>query len=321
MTELTETRSAIAVRPIAGAIGADIDGVDLSQSLDDATIADIRQALLRHRVVFFRDQVLDHAQHIAFAARFGELTYAHPFDEEPPEGYREIYTVDFDRQLQQAGVSAEERKAFRRSYGQFGGWHSDVTPAVNPPFASILRADVVPAVGGDTTWTNLVAAYEGLSAPLRAFVDGLWAEHRYGVGYGAASRGLQQRITANPLVAHHPVVRVHPETGERALLVNPGFTSHILGLSADESRRILNLLFEEIARPEYTVRFRWEPGSVAFWDNRTSAHEAPRDLPDDEPRRLYRVTLVGDVPVGPDGRESQLIEGVPFGTQWNVNTN
>jgi alpha-ketoglutarate-dependent taurine dioxygenase len=309
------------VRPIAGAIGADIEGVDLSQSLDDATIADIRQALLRHRVVFFRDQELDHAQHIAFAARFGELTYAHPFDEQPPEGYREIYTVDFDRQLQQAGVTAEERKAFRRSYGQFGGWHSDVTPAVNPPFASILRADVVPAVGGDTTWTSLVAAYEGLSAPLRTFVDGLWAEHRYGVGYGAASRGMQQRITANPLVAHHPVVRVHPETGERALLVNPGFTSHIIGLSADESRRILNLLFEEISRPEYTVRFRWTPGSVAFWDNRTSAHEAPRDLPDDEPRRLYRVTLVGDVPVGPDGRESQLIEGVPFGQEWTVAAN
>jgi taurine dioxygenase len=116
-------------------------------------------------------------------------------------------------------------------------------------------------------------------------------------------------------------VRVHPETGERALLVNPGFTSHIIGLSADESRRVLALLFEEIARPEYTVRFRWEPGSVAFWDNRTTAHEAPRDLADDEPRRLHRVTLVGDVPVGPDGRASELIEGVLFGNDWKVTVN
>src|SRR5204862_8021495 len=162
---------------------------------------------------------------------------------------------------------------------------------------------------------------EGRSAALRAFVDGRWAEHRYGVGYGAASRRMQQRISANPLVAHHPVVRVHPETGERALLVNPGFTSHIIGLSADESRRILNVLFEAISRPEYTVRFRWEVGSVAFWDNRTTAHEAPRDLPDDARRRLHRVTLVGDVPVGPHGRSSELIEGAPFGADWSVTTN
>jgi taurine dioxygenase len=200
----------------------------------------------------------------------------------------------------------------------FGGWHSDVTPAINPPYASILRADIVPAVGGDTTWTNLVAAYEALSEPIQQLVDGLRAEHRYGVGYGGTSAKYRQRIDANPLVSHHPVVRVHPETGEKALLVSPGFTSHIVGLNPSESRRILDLLFEEITRPEHTVRFRWEPGSVAFWDNRTTSHLAPLDLAPDTPRRLFRVTLVGDVPVGPDGRSSDAIEGGQFGEGWTV---
>jgi alpha-ketoglutarate-dependent taurine dioxygenase len=312
----------ITVRPIAGNIGAEIDDVDLSRPLADDAVADIRAALLRHRVVFFRDQHIDHAQHIEFARRFGELTYAHPFDDQPPDEHPEIYTVDLHRQYEQFKLSPEERKeALRLTHRQFGGWHSDVTAAINPPFASILRAEVVPSIGGDTTWTNLVAAYEGLSDPLRRFVDGLYAEHRYGVGYGASTAALQQRIADNPLVSHHPVVRVHPETGERALLVNPGFTSHIVGLSSNESRRVLDLLFEQLSRSEYTVRFRWEPGSVAFWDNRTSSHEAPRDLGDDEPRTLHRVTLIGDVPVGPDGRESKLIEGKPFGGDWKVSAN
>lgn len=111
---------------------------------------------------------------------------------------------------------------------------------------------------------------------------------------------------------HHPVVRVHPETGEKALYVNPGFTSHILDVSPRESRQLLDLFFEQLTRPEYTVRFRWQPGSVAFWDNRTTAHLAPRDLDDDTPRTLHRVTLIGDIPVGPDGRESQLVAGQPF---------
>ena len=117
----------------------------------------------------------------------------------------------------------------------------------------------------------------------------------------------------NLLVAVHPVVRVHPETGEKALFVNPGFTSHIVGVSARESKAILDLLYAEITRPEYTVRFRWEPGSVAFWDNRATAHLAPRDIEHlDLERRLHRITLVGDVPVGPDGQESELVAGKPF---------
>jgi taurine dioxygenase len=194
------------------------------------------------------------------------------------------------------------------------GWHTDVTAAVNPPAASILRAEVVPEIGGDTTWTNLAAAYAGLSAPVRAFVDTLRAEHRYGGSdKPTGDSNYARRVNDNLLVAIHPVVRVHPVTGERALFVNPGFTSHIVDVEPRESRAILDLLYAELTRPEYTVRFRWEPGSVAFWDNRATAHLAPADLDHLDVRRtLHRVTVIGDRPVGPDGRESELVAGRPF---------
>lgn len=196
--------SSLTIRPVAGHIGADIDGADLSQPLPDGTIEEIRQALHRHKVVFFRGQTLDHTSQIAFARRFGELTYAHPHDDAPPEDHPEIFTVDPDRLEKRFG------KGFRDEYR----WHTDVTPAVNPPAGSILRAEVVPDFGGDTQWTNLVAAYQGLSAPVRAFVDTLRAEHRYGGSYGVkGDNDFARSVNKNLLVAVHPVVRVHPETG------------------------------------------------------------------------------------------------------------
>ena len=181
-------------------------------------------------------------------------------------------------------------------------------------------AEKVPEVGGDTQWTSLVAAYEGLSEPVQEFVGTLRAEHRYGGSdKPAGNSSYAKRVNDNLLVAVHPVVRVHPVTGERALFVNPGFTSHIVDVSARESHAILDLLYSEITRPEYTVRFRWEPDSVAFWDNRATAHLAPRDIEHlDLQRTLHRVTVIGDVPVGPDGRESQLISGQPFTSRHTV---
>lgn len=308
---LTPERTALAVAPVAGHIGADVTGLDLSGALDDATVDALRAALHRHKVLFFRGQHLDHAAQIRFGATFGELTYAHPHDEAPPEGHPEVFTVDPERYAQRYG---HDPARYRRRYSYVAGWHTDVTAAVNPPAVSVLRADVVPAVGGDTTWTNLAAAYAGLSAPVRAFVDTLRAEHRYGGSETpTGGAGYARRVNDNLLVAIHPVVRVHPVTGERALFVNPGFTSHIVDVEPRESRAILDLLYAEITRPEYTVRFRWEVGSVAVWDNRATAHLAPADLDHLDVRRtLHRVTVIGDRPVGPDGRKSELVTGRPF---------
>jgi taurine dioxygenase len=308
--------SNITVRPVAGRIGAQVDGVDISRPLSAEATRVIQGALDSWRVVFFRDQKLGHAEQIAFGRQFGELTYAHPHDDAPPESYPEIYTVDSRRFARQYGVDlAQEKLVHKHSYTS--GWHTDVTPAVNPPAGSILRADVIPAYGGDTTFTSLAAAYEGLSEPFKRFVDTLRAEHRYGANWSGLPRpgrtGYSERIERNSLVTHHPVVRVHPRTGEKVLFVNPVFTDHILGVSPVESRLILGHLFEELARPEYQVRFRWEPGSVAFWDNRATAHLGPQDLGHlDVERVLHRVTLIGEVPVGPDGRESDLVEGSRF---------
>jgi alpha-ketoglutarate-dependent sulfate ester dioxygenase len=310
----------VVVRPVAGHIGADISGVDISQPLTADQVAAIQNALYRYKVIFFRDQPLDHASQIRFGRQFGELTYAHPHDDAPPESHPEIFTVDPVKYEQRYGE--DFRKEYkRRQYSYFSGWHTDVTAAVNPPAGSILRAEVAPEIGGDTQWTNLVAAYQGLSEPVQRFVETLRAEHRYGGGYAPAKAGskYEQRINDNLLVAIHPVVRVHPVTKEKALFVNPGFTSHIVDVSAQESKAILDLLYAQLTKPEYTVRFRWEPGSVAFWDNRATAHLAPSDIDHLDLRRtLHRVTLVGDVPVGPDGRESELVAGQPFTAKHTV---
>ncbi|MEU6721020.1 TauD/TfdA family dioxygenase [Nonomuraea sp. NPDC046802] len=306
--------STLTIKRVAGHIGAEITGVNLAHPLDPTTVAEIRQALLAHKVIFFRGQALDHAGQIAFARQFGELTHAHPHEDAPPEEFPQILTIDPRRYEQRYGANYRELYRKRR-YSYYSGWHTDVTAAVNPPAASILRAETVPEFGGDTQWTNLAAAYEGLSAPLRHFVDDLRAEHRFLAGYQPTDEDgkLVKRINDNLLVSVHPVVRVHPETGERALFVNPGFTDHIVGLSALESRRVLELLYEQITRPEYTVRFRWQPGSLAFWDNRATAHLAPSDLDHlDVQRTLHRVTLIGDRPVGPDGFVSEIIAGREF---------
>ncbi len=305
MTE-ANLESGVRVQPLSGYTGAEIKGVDLSKPLDDATTHDIRQALLRWKVVFFRDQNIDHDQQAAFASRFGEVTYAHPLEDEPIAGAPQILPIDRRRY--------ERRDGRRYSYEQ--RWHTDVTAVVNPPAASILRAVTVPDVGGDTSWTNLAAAYENLSEPLRKLADGLRAEHRFNARtrFRDPDNPFTRRVAANPQVSIHPVVRVHPETGERVLFVSPGFTSHIIGLSQKESDSLLELFFDQITKPAYTVRFRWNPGDIAFWDNRATAHLAPQDLDHlDVERVLYRVTLTGDIPVGVDGARSELVEGQVFG--------
>ena len=298
----------IEVKQVAGFIGAEISGVDLSQTLHDDAVKEIREALLKWKVIFFRGQNIDHAAQIAFTGRFGEVTYAHPHEDEPIEGFSQILPIDRSRY--------ERRNGLRRSSYE-SRWHTDVTAAINPPAASILRAVNVPSFGGDTQWTNLVAAYEGLSAPLRALADTLKAEHRFNARLNIPSDSkLAQRIASNPIVSIHPVVRVHPETGERALYVNPGFTSHILDVSRQESDLLLELFFNQITKPAYTTRFRWNNGDIAFWDNRATAHLAPQDLDHIEVERvLYRTTITGDIPVGVDGFRSQVVQGEVFNSE------
>ncbi|MFJ3640354.1 TauD/TfdA dioxygenase family protein [Streptomyces sp. NPDC090108] len=313
-----ERVNGVEVRPVAGHIGAEITGADLAGPLDDDVVALIRRAVLRWKVVFFRGQKLDHAGHVAFARRFGEPVVLGRRGGASPAGHPEVETTA-DR-LELGGRFGMEHDEWlrRRRHSLLRGWHCDHGARIDPPAATVLRAETVPPYGGDTTWANLAAAYAGLSAPVRAFVDGLRAEHRLGVGYqprpgeDAYLRHLQDHQVASV----HPLVRVHPETGERVLSVNGYYLEQIADVSRPESAALLEMLLEQAVRPEYTVRFRWEPGSVAFWDNRATIHLAPGDSAHlGFPRIMHRVMLAGDVPVGVDGRRSRAVVGTEPG-RW-----
>lgn len=291
----------MSVTPLSIHIGAEIGGVDLTQPLTDKEIADIRAALLKWKVVFFREQFLSHEQHVQFAQQFGEPTPGHVVFGSDAE-YPEVYSIAKHRTANQG------KPGIKRSWT---GWHADITAAVNPPFASILRGVTVPPYGGDTQWTNLAVAYTDLSPTMRGFLDQLRAIHRYNNPIkGSEANEYHEKLSQNNLIAEHPLVRVHPETDERVLYVSPNFVKSIVGLTPSESQALLEMLWEHSVRPEYTVRFKWEPGSVAFWDNRTTAHLAPSDIyATDFDRQFYRVTLNGDIPVGIDGNPSTLISG------------
>jgi alpha-ketoglutarate-dependent taurine dioxygenase len=300
--EPSQNESSIEIAPLAVHIGAEIGGVDFTKPLPAEQIRDIEAALVKWKVVFFRDQFLDHDQHRDMARQFGELTPGHAVYGNV-EGYKEIYSI------------AKHRKAKRFSGESitrpWSGWHTDITAAINPPAASILRGDIVPPFGGDTQFTNLEAAYNGLSQTLRGYLDGLRAIHRFAPPPGVeVLNGYANAQNTNTLVSEHPLIRVHPVSGKRTLYVSPSFLKSIVGLAPRESQVLVEFLWEHVVRPEYTVRFKWRPGSIAFWDNRSTAHLAPVDIFDsDFDRQFYRITLVGDVPVGIDGRESTSIEG------------
>lgn len=296
---------AIEVVPLTLHIGAEIRGVDLTRPLPPEQLQAVRDAFLKWKVVFFRDQNLDHAQHVAMARQFGEPTIGHAVFGHV-EGHPEIYSVAKNR------TANEKYEAM--TVTPWFGWHTDVTAAVNPPCASILRGVTIPPYGGDTFWTNLAAAYAGLSEPMRGFVDGLRGVHAFEArGDGKAGGAYNDKVQRRALRSDHPLVSVHAETGERVLFVSPSFLKSIVGLTPRESQKILEILWEHVTRPEYTVRFKWNPGDIAFWDNRSTAHLAPRDIfQSDFDRQLYRITLVGDPLRGVDGQSSRSIEGVPI---------
>lgn len=295
----------IEVKPLSLYIGAEVRGVDLKKPLPEKTRNEIYEAFLKWKVVFFRGQDLDHAQHVAFARQIGEPTIGHPVFGHEGE-FPEVYSVAKHRTANryQDAVPATPWK----------GWHTDITAAHNPPMASILRGVIIPPYGGDTWWTNLAAAYRGLSEPMQAFCDGLWGVHKYAVPTGAAPVGeYDETIKSRNMVTEHPLVTVHAETGEKVLYVSPNFLKNIAGLSLRESQKILELLWEHILRPEYTVRFKWNEGDLAMWDNRSTAHLAPIDVWEtDFDRQLYRITLVGKPLTSVRGEASRSIEGDPI---------
>ncbi|MBM3341916.1 MAG: TauD/TfdA family dioxygenase [Betaproteobacteria bacterium] len=300
-----QSATAVEVAPMSIHCGAEIRGVDLSRPLPAAHVKAVRDALNKWKVVFFRGQKLDHASHIAAARHFGDTTAGHVVYGSDGE-YPQIYSV------------AKFRKA-NRHQGQplmraWSGWHTDITAAINPPAASMLRGETVPPYGGDTLWTNLAAAYNALSPTMQKICDGLRGLHRFAPPPGVnETREYRELMKKRTLVSEHPIVRVHPETGEKLLFLSPSFLKSIVGMSPRESQIMLEFLWEHVVRPEFTVRFRWDAGSVAFWDNRSTSHLAPRDIFDsDFDRQFYRVTLVGDVPVGVDGKPSTALEGEPI---------
>lgn len=274
----TRTFTAFEVSPLTPRIGAEIDGVYLGDDLSDKVIAEIRQALLTYKVIFFRDQDISEEQHIAFARRFGDLEI-HPISEAKDQPHPEIFHLKTRPDGRTSGADM---------------WHSDVTWRAEPSLGSVLRGRIIPEVGGDTMWSDQVAAYEGLSPAMKEWVSTLTAVHD-GSGFaGYLGIPIDQWYERFPL-QEHPVVRTHPETGERALYVNCSFTRSIKGLSQKESDWLLQHLYDQAAIPEYQCRFRWRENSIAFWDNRACQHYAVADY-SPAMRAMERVTIIGDRP-------------------------
>jgi|KBSMisStandDraft_5_1062788.scaffolds.fasta_scaffold46335_3 taurine dioxygenase len=270
--------------PLSPTLGARISGLDLGRGVGAETIGEIRQALLKHEVLFFEDQDLTPHQQRDFAARFGEL-HLHPIRPCVP-GTPEVLVLD--------NQPASDTDT--------GTWRADVTFIETPPMGSMLYACHVPSEGGDTLWSSMRAAYAALSPSLRAFLQPLDAEHDFTRSFPpdhmtSLNVGMERYAWARreyPPVAH-PLVRTHPETGRDALFVNSGFTTRILGLTKTESIKILELLAEHIQRPEFVIRWRWRAGALAFWDNRVTQHYTVDDY---QPNRrvMHRVTILGDRP-------------------------
>jgi taurine dioxygenase len=293
MTITEDPVVALDVTRLSGTIGAEIRGVDLKRELDRETVAAIRALLLEHKVIFFPEQHLEPAEHVAFARYFGEVTPAHPVIP-GIEGFPEVFEIDYT-------IAKQLVKYDSGMGGANAAWHTDVTFVERPPLGSILNAIVIPPSGGDTLWSDQRVAYEGLSESFREYLGTLTAVHSGEKQFGAILRSRDEggewegeRVTTLEPV-EHPVVRTHPETGKKSLFVNQGFTSHIKGLAPRESEALLDFLYAHATQPEYVVRYHWSPGTLAFWDNRVTQHAVVQDF-GDQHRVIQRVTLYGDAP-------------------------
>jgi taurine dioxygenase len=277
---------------LGAVIGARIAGVDLSKSLHASTVAGINAALLEHKVIFFREQHgLDDDGQLAFARLLGTPTSAHP-----------TVTSRGNRLL-----------PIDSRYDKANSWHTDVTFVDRIPKASLLRAITLPSYGGTTTWASTEAAYDQLPAPLRALAESLWAVHTNLYDYASPrdftteERQYRDEFVSDYYETEHPVIRVHPETGRRVILLGQ-FVKRFVGIGSTESAAIFNLLQTRITKLENTIRWNWQPGDLAIWDNRATQHYAVSDY-DDQFRMLNRVTLAGDIPVGVDGQRSRVVAG------------
>ena len=271
--------ASFSIRKLTPAIGAEISGIDLNDAMNTATQDAIYQALLDNLVIFFRDQDITPERHLAFAKTFGTIDKPHPVYAHYP-GYENIVVLEND-----AGNPADTNE-----------WHTDVTFQQEPPFASILVAREVPDCGGDTLWASMYAAYDALSDRMKSYLEGLTALHDGEPQYRGryADRGVDDAGKVYPR-CNHPVVRTHPDTGRKCLFVNPIFTQRINDIPRVESDAILRMLHEHCASEDFQVRFRWQAGSVAFWDNRCAQHLAIWDYYPNL-RSGFRVTIKGDRP-------------------------
>jgi taurine dioxygenase len=269
----------IAVRRLAGALGAELEGLDLTQPLDDPTVKQIQDAWMEHQVLFLRGQKITREQHKSFARRFGDL-HIHPVLQQlAGEGHPEIVVLE-----------SNEKVPFVAD-----AWHSDVTFERKPPLGSVLRAVVSPEFGGDTMWASMYAAYEALSDSMQRLLSGLRARHAGDFFNYVAKDDAQRNELAKDNGAVHPVIRTHPVTGRKAIFVNSTFTRSIEGMKPAESKALLGFLYEHVSTPDFSVRFHWETDSIAMWDNRCTQHRVLRDRIDAH-RRMERVTIVGDAP-------------------------
>ena len=280
MSAATSTR--LDVEPLAGAIGAVIAGVDLA-AVDDATVDAVRAIWLEHLVVFFRDQELDADAFLAFARHIGE-----------PVRYPFVKGFDSHPEIIEVAKLPHETV-------NFGGiWHSDTVYLEQPPMATMLLARELPPYGGDTMFASMYAAYDALSPALRDVLDGLHAVNSSALADVSKTREDRIRDQGSEtdeqhFEVTHPVVRTHPETGRKALYVNPAHTASFAGMTEEESRPLLEFLFRHSTRAEFTCRFQWEPGSLALWDNRCAMHNPVNDY-HGFTRRMHRITLSGDTP-------------------------
>ena len=274
----------LTLTPLSSALGAQIDGVDLTRPLSPLQRDAIEQALLEYQVIFFKQQSITPQQQARFAANFGDL-HIHPIYPNVPE-QPEVLVLD-------TAVTDVRDNAV---------WHTDVTFLPTPALGAVLSAKQLPAFGGDTLWASGIAAFEGLSRPLQVLLDGLTATHDFTKSFplerfGSTPEDLQrweQTRKNNPPLSH-PVIRTHPVSGRKSLFVNEGFTTRINELSEAESEAILKLLFAHSTRPEYTIRWRWQENDVAFWDNRVTQHYAVDDYRPNR-RVMHRATILGDAP-------------------------